>query len=192
MNRICIETERLTLRLLKKEDYEAFVAGYERCGPARNRFDEGRIDTTFMTRAWFSVLTARREKEAEADLSYLLHIFRREDGLAVGYCDVTPLARESFQSARLGYALHNPYWGRGYASEAVRALIGFSFDTLRLHRLEANVDPGNTASQRVCEKAGMEFECVRRGFFHDGTAWRDQNIYYVNSSALPEPDEAYR
>jgi ribosomal-protein-alanine N-acetyltransferase len=191
MKKICLETDRLILRLPEKGDYAAFVAGYAGCAPAQNRFDEGKYDTAFMTREWFSVLVSQRKQEAVADLCYLLSIFRREDGAALGGCDVTPLARDNFQSARLGYAIHNQFWGRGYAAEAVRALIAFSFGTLRLHRLEANVDPENLASRRVAEKAGLQFECVRKAFFFDGTAWRDQNIYYVNNDALPEPDENF-
>ena len=186
-----VETERLELRLLQKSDYEAFLEGYRSCGPAKNPFDEGRIDTAFMTRAWFELLAAGRRREAGADLSYQLQIFRKEDGRSVGYCDVTPLARGEIQSGRLGYALHNTYWGQGYGTECVRALVRFGFETLKLHRLEANIDPENLASQRAAEQAGLRFECVREAYLFRGGLWRDQRIYVCTNPALREPDEAF-
>jgi len=185
------ETEHLVLRLPELRDYEAFVEGYRACREAQNRFDEGRLDTAFMTKQWFSLLVSERKKEADADLAYLLHAFRKSDGLAVGHGDVSTLARETFQTARLGYAVHNLYWGQGFGTEMARALVELSFGQLKYHRVEANIDPENIASQRVAQKAGLTFEGVRRAYYYDGTAWRDQNIYSRTNPELTEPDEEY-
>lgn len=73
----------------------------------------------------------------------------------------------------IGYELHPAYWRQGLASEALRAVVACSHDTFGLNRLEAWTMPGNGASDRVLEKAGFQFECVKRqyawfkGAFHD-------------------------
>lgn len=64
--------------------------------------------------------------------------------------------------AELIYWLGQTYWGSGYATEAVRAALGFGFETLDLNRIHASYFTSNHASARVMEKAGMRFEGVLR------------------------------
>ncbi len=64
--------------------------------------------------------------------------------------------------AELIYWLGRRYWGNGYATEAVRAVLAFGFDALALNRIHASYFTGNPASARVMEKAGMRFEGVMR------------------------------
>lgn len=167
--------------MLTPQDYNAFVAGYQSCGPSRSRFDEGWFNTDFMTEAWFLQLLQRRRKEAETDFCYMLDLFRKSDGRCIGYCDITPHRREDFQYARIGYTLHNPYWGRGYAAECVKAMVTIGFEQLNLHRLEAHVNLDNDASKKVLLKAGFAFECVRKGFILEDGVWTDNEIYYRNN-----------
>lgn len=173
-------TDRLVIRPVRRQDYDAFVAGYQACFPPQNRFDEGGLDTSFMTREWFETLLARRRAEAEADFSYLLHLFDRADGRALGYCDITAYARDDLQFAHIGYTIHNPYWGRGYATECARALVELGFGRLNFHRLEAYINLDNPASKRVAQKAGFAFECVRRGFVLEDGVWTDNEIWFIN------------
>lgn len=177
---MCAMSDELILRPLRREDYSAFVAGYAACGPARNRFDEGSFDTSFLTEDWYERLLSRREQEAAADYSYLFHLFRREDGLAVGYGDVTTLFREDFQFAKIGYTIHNPWWGRGYGSQCAKLLTQLGFETLNFHRLEAHVNLDNPASKAVLKKAGYRLEGVRKGFILEDGMWTDNEVYYQN------------
>jgi [ribosomal protein S5]-alanine N-acetyltransferase len=64
--------------------------------------------------------------------------------------------------AELGYWLAAEAWGRGYATEACRALIDFGFAECALARIYAQVLAGNVASMRVLEKLGMVSEGIRR------------------------------
>ena len=64
--------------------------------------------------------------------------------------------------AELIYWLGRRYWGNGYATEAVKAALGFGFETLGLNRIHASYFTRNPASARVMEKAGMRFEGVLR------------------------------
>jgi RimJ/RimL family protein N-acetyltransferase len=75
--------------------------------------------------------------------------------------------------------LNRHYWGRGYATEAARALIEFAFRTHKAHRVFTSCEVDNAASVRVLEKAGMQ----REGFIRESDwirgAWHDQYIYAI-------------
>lgn len=71
----------------------------------------------------------------------------------IGYCGIVPARRRS--DPELIYALLPRCWGRGLASELVPALLDHGFATCGLPRLVATVRPGNVASVRVLERAGM-------------------------------------
>ena len=62
--------------------------------------------------------------------------------------------------AEVGYALARSAWGRGYVSEALAPLVAYAFDEMDLNRLDAVIDPRNTASAKVVS---------RLGFMHEGT-----------------------
>lgn len=90
----------------------------------------------------------------------------------------------------LGYVLARAHWGKGLATAAVRRALRDAFADLEpegLRRVEALVDVGNPASQRVAEKAGFRREGVlRRHYWHKGRA-RDMVMYsFLSSDPLPE------
>jgi RimJ/RimL family protein N-acetyltransferase len=71
--------------------------------------------------------------------------------------------------AEAGYWVGLPYWGRGYATEALAAIIAFGFRQLDLNRIHATHFTRNPASGRVMIKAGMRFEgCLRQHFLKWG------------------------
>jgi [ribosomal protein S5]-alanine N-acetyltransferase len=91
------------------------------------------------------------------------------DGAAVGGIGVE-LGRDVFRrSAEIGYWLGHPFWGRGIASEALRAVTDYAFATFDIIRLEAGVFGWNPASARVLEKAGYLLEGrMRQAVVKDG------------------------
>jgi RimJ/RimL family protein N-acetyltransferase len=84
-------------------------------------------------------------------------IERRSDGALIGTCTLFAFHTAS-RRAEVGYALGRPYWGAGYMVEALTALITYAFGALDLHRLEADIDPRNTASARLLERLGFQKE----------------------------------
>jgi len=77
------------------------------------------------------------------------------------------------QRTEVGYLFDAPYHGRGYATEALREVLNFGFSNMNLHKIEADVDPNNTASLRLLERFGFQKEAHFRqnsyfeGMFHD-------------------------
>ncbi len=72
----------------------------------------------------------------------------------------------------IGYRFCEPCWGQGLATETVRALTGYIFETVGLNRIEAYVMPQNAASQRVLEKNGF----VREGLLRQANIWTDKGV----------------
>ena len=68
--------------------------------------------------------------------------------------------------AEIGYALASAYWGKGYMNEALQALLSHAFGVMNLRRLEADVDPRNTASIRTLERLGFQREGFLRERWH--------------------------
>ncbi len=81
--------------------------------------------------------------------------------------------------AEMGYWIGVPYWGRGYASEAARAVVEYGLRELGLNRIYATVFAGNTASRRVAEKAGMRYEGCMKQHVKKWGEYRDLEIYAV-------------
>jgi len=75
--------------------------------------------------------------------------------------------------AEIGYILNRQYWRQGLMQQALEAVIDFAFDTLKLHRIEADVDTQNTGSLGILEKLGFKREGLfrERWFVYD--EWQD-------------------
>src|SRR5437763_14637707 len=84
-------------------------------------------------------------------------IMLRDTGQLIGHASLFHFVDDS-RRCEVGYVLGRAHWGHGYASEALEALLGHGFDTLDLNRVEADIDPANTASGRVLEKLGFKRE----------------------------------
>ena len=135
--------------------------------------------------------TARSEADARAFVAgfvasqavaprrkYQLAITLRDGGELIGNCGIR-LAESGVQVADLGYEISPEYWGRGYATEAARAMLDFGFGTLGLHRIWAECVPENAASRRVMEKLGMRREGRLRQTQRYKGRWWDTLVYGI-------------
>ncbi|HEV3484138.1 MAG TPA: GNAT family N-acetyltransferase [Vicinamibacterales bacterium] len=94
-------------------------------------------------------------KYAEGQLASFA-ITERETRALVGAIGLHP--EPPHNRAELGYWIGKPFWGRGYATEAAEAIIGFGFEALGLNKIHAAYFLNNPASARVIEKLGMAYE----------------------------------
>ncbi len=94
-------------------------------------------------------------------------------GEIVGAFNVSEIVRGNFLSAYLGYYVFDPFEGKGLMARGLASLIGFAFDDLGLHRLEANVQPANTRSVELVRRAGFEREGFSKEYLFIAGAWRD-------------------
>jgi ribosomal-protein-alanine N-acetyltransferase len=106
-------------------------------------------------------------------------VCRAEDDVIVGFFNLSQIVHRSFQSAYLGYAAGRPYAGQGYMSEAIQLVLGAAFGELGLHRVEANIQPGNAPSIALAEGAGFKREGFSPRYLKIGGRWRDHERYAI-------------
>jgi len=91
----------------------------------------------------------------------------------IGTANLTQIFRGPFWAAYLGYGLEEAHRGQGYMTEALREIVRYAFEELRLHRLMANYQPHNEASARVLERLGFVREGKAADYLFIDGAWRD-------------------
>ncbi len=101
-----------------------------------------------------------------------------EGGLA-GIATVANIIRGSFWSAHLGYAAMSPYEGRGLMTAGIAAVLDDVFERMRLHRIEANVQPGNPASRSLVERLGFRLEGFSPSYLAIGGKWCDHDRWAI-------------
>jgi len=98
---------------------------------------------------------------------------RVADDAPVGVFNLSEIVRGSFDSAYLGYYALHPHAGHGYMGEALALVLAAAFRVLRLHRVEANVQPGNARSIVLLAAAGFTREGYSRRYLKIAGRWRD-------------------
>ena len=109
---------------------------------------------------------------------YAFKIIKKDSGDFIGMAGIT-LSADRFRLGEISYELFPEYWGHGYATETVRLLVGFGFDNLHLHKVEAGVATENVRSVRVLEKVGMTREGLRRKILPIRGEWKDNYHYAI-------------
>lgn len=152
-----LSTARLKLRPLGPQDATPLFVMYSDAQfmrywsfPVMRRFEQA-VD-----------YVARRVQGSGADIEIVWAIELEATREVIGICSLFNLEMASTR-AEIGFGLQNAFWGKGYMSEAARAVIDCAFDVLGLHRLEAETDPRNVASARVLERLGF----VREGLLRE-------------------------
>jgi [ribosomal protein S5]-alanine N-acetyltransferase len=102
-----------------------------------------------------------------------------ETGALVGYLELSQIVRGRFQSAYLGYNAGAPYAGQGYMREGMELLLRHAFEELKLHRIEANIQPGNAASVALARGAGFRREGFSPRYLKIGGRWRDHERWAI-------------
>ena len=147
-----LTTERLTLRPFREDDVEALYA-------------YSKDEEVGLGAGW-------KPHESLLESSDILHLVflnqssvwaieRQSDCRLMGSIGlITDSARQYGSARSLGYALGLDYWGQGYMTEAVRAVVRFGFGQMGLDLISATCYPDNPASRRVLEKCGFQYEGV--------------------------------
>jgi len=117
----------------------------------------------------------------------------RDRGTIAGIVTIDTIVRGRFQSASLSYAAFAPVAGKGYMTEGLGLVLRYAFGDLRLHRLEASIQPGNQASLRLVGRLGFRREGYSPAMLFIDGAWRDHERWAITTemtdfpSASPHP-----
>lgn len=104
---------------------------------------------------------------------------RIEDGAILGFFNLSQIVRRGLQSAYLGYAVGKPFAAHGYMREGLELVLRHAFVNLRLHRVEANIQPGNAASIALAAGAGFRREGFSPRYLKIGGRWRDHERWAI-------------
>jgi len=166
------ESERVRLRYLEAADEAEFLALVR--------------DSRALHRPWaypperpdqFQDLLAKCRR----DDSICVLATDRETGEIAGVFTISQIVRGAFQSAFLGYYASARFAGQGYMREAIALVVDLAFGPLALHRIEANIQPGNAASIALAKGAGFRLEGFSPRYLLIGGQWRDHERYALTA-----------
>lgn len=130
-----------------------------------------------LTRNAYRRRLRRYAQDVREDRAYPFFIFREQTGELIGGATISGVHRGVQQYCSLGYWAGEPHAGKGYTTAAVRALIPYVFEELKLHRLQAACLPENEPSKAVLRKCGFREEGFARGYLRIDGAWRDHVVF---------------
>ena len=177
-NEFKLETPRLTLREIRMEDGDAILSAMS-CPDIHSMHSDG-FKTIEDVNDYISVL----EKEYENKKFRTLAVAEKISDLLVGA--ITIDAHKFFPRAELSYWTAIPHRSKGYATEAVKAVIEYCIMTLNFGRVQATHHVENAASGRVLEKAGMVCEGTLRRYFEFNGFATDEKMYSAIRSDITE------
>ncbi len=169
-NPISLITDRLDIRVLCNDDKEPFFR--YRSMPEICRFQSWKPSAIEEIEKFIALNLTVIPNTPDTWLQLAVCL---KDGLLIGDIGVHFLA-DGFQ-AELGYTLSPHFQGRGYAAEAVRAVMDFLFYSLSKHRITASVDPDNLKSIKLLEKLGFRKEAHFVRSYRMNNEWYDDCIY---------------
>jgi len=103
-------------------------------------------------------------------------IILKESNKLIGHLGFHRISKEHFR-AEIGYMISPAYWNKGLISEAIAPVIDYGFKTMKLHSIEAKINPDNSASRAVLKKQAFEKEAYfKEDFFYDGV-FTDTEVY---------------
>jgi RimJ/RimL family protein N-acetyltransferase len=175
-----LETERLVLRDFVIEDVDALAAC--RADERYWRFYDEPDDIRDNAREHVELFVGWQQ--AEPRTHFQLAIIHKEAGKLIGDCGLRRRDEVSFgisalSEADIGYELDPSYWGRGYATEAVRTLVDFGFTQQGLDRVWTYCIADNERSWRLMERIGMRREgLLKQNVWLRGRRW-DTAMYAI-------------
>jgi [ribosomal protein S5]-alanine N-acetyltransferase len=125
----------------------------------------------------FNDLVSRTTRDDFACLAAVL----ADGGDLVGIFTISQIVRGYFQSAYLGYYANAEHAGKGLMAEAMLLVLDHAFGPLALHRLEANIQPGNAPSIALARGAGFRLEGYSPRYLLIGGRWRDHERYAITA-----------
>jgi RimJ/RimL family protein N-acetyltransferase len=168
---VLLETPRLSLRRFRPEDAPIFAA--YRSDPAVARYQSWDAPVSPEDAAAFVAQFASGEPERPGWFQYAVEL--KAEGCLIG--DVGVNLHENLMQAELGFTLAPQWQGRGYAAEAVRAVLADLFERRGLRRVSAECDARNVPSARLLERVGFRREGLRPQHTWIKGEWTDDLLY---------------
>lgn len=175
---IILKTERLNLRPISENDIENIFELQSLEQTSKFNTSKPPIDineTKINVAKWI----AENNKENIKHFTFAVELI--DDNKFIGLIGLH-LGKEHYKNAEVWFQLDYRFWNKGYATESLRKIIDFGFETLKLHRIEAGCAVDNVGSFTVLEKVGMLREAHTRQLLPLKSGWSDNYGYAILSS----------
>lgn len=167
-----IKTERLLLRRLKKDDVNE-IFSLRSNEEVMKYIDKERAASLKDAEIFINLING--SADSNTGITWAIEL-KQNPGKMIGSIGFWRLIKEHFR-AEIGYMLHPDFWRKGIMKEALVAVIDFGFNEIKLHSIEAQINPGNTASARILESFGFVKEAhFKENYFFEGT-FSDTIVY---------------
>jgi ribosomal-protein-alanine N-acetyltransferase len=169
--------ERVYLRAPERMDWEAWASLR---GRSRNFLEpwEPSWPADALSRLSFRSRIARYAEDWRSDQAYNLFIFSHDDAL-VGGIGLSNVRRGVSETASLGYWVGEPFARQGFMTAALPLVLDFSFDKVRLHRVEAACLPTNVPSRALLARIGFQQEGYARQYLCIAGKWQDHLLFAI-------------
>lgn len=184
MKKILITTKRLQIRPLEKKDFKVWQRAYSNSEIKQNQWDLSVKSKKELSLDHYNKVLIAQKNNRDQDKFYDLAVFSKMNGELIGFVSLMDLSRSAFQNAYLGYRIFSPYWKQGYGKEMVKAVIELAFNDLKLHRVEAGIDPNNRRSIFLARSVGMRKEGLKKRALYLGNKWQDIVMYSITCEDL--------
>jgi ribosomal-protein-alanine N-acetyltransferase len=165
-----LKGKKVCLRKPTGEDFDELDALYK----SSRHLHRGLVSPNF-SRANFNELLIRNEREDYE--SFLICVIETDE--IAGTITLSQIFRKAFCNAYLGYLLGAQFTGKGLMTEAVALVLKHAFINLKLHRVEANVQPQNFPSINVLKRCGFTKEGFSRKYLKISGKWRDHERWAI-------------
>jgi len=163
-------TNRIAIRPVSISDLPSFIAASR----ASRALHKGWVSAPCDDET-FKKYVARFDRKLNH--GFVVHLVN--SGELVGAINLTNIVLGAFRSGYLGYFAFNGFAGRGLMQRGLRAVVRHAFHDLKLHRLEANIQPGNAASIALVQRCGFRKEGFSPAYLKIGGRWRDHERWAI-------------
>lgn len=167
---ITLQTSRLQLKTVDRERAADVLDFIVRNDQFWKIWEPARGAEFYTLEKQAEILAAESRSIADGSL---LKVWLHQADEMIGSIAISNIVRGVFQSAHVGYKLAQSHTGKGYMTEALSAVVSYCFDTLELHRLEANIMPRNKASMNVVKRLGFYEEGLAIKYLKINGVWED-------------------
>lgn len=177
MARLNRTTKRLIVRPLALSDFVEWKTYFSTMAAPKNKWDNKNRDLSDLNKPNFTRILKSQKNLRDSDKFFDLAVFEKKSGKMVGTVAAMDVLRGLGQTSYLGYFIHNRFWGKGYGKEATLAMIDIAFRDIKLHRVEAGIEPSNRRSIMLARCIGLRKEGhKKRAVFLRGK-WNDLVMY---------------
>jgi len=173
---LTLPTQRCTLRLPEIGDHSAWVEQRQKSIQFLKDWEPVWAPDQFSKRA-FQNRVYWANKTISSNNGLPLLVVRNEDQQLLGAITLDNIRRGPAQSGTLGYWIGADFARMGYMSEAINAIVAYSFSKLDLSRIEAATLPENKPSRGLLEKSGFKYEGVAQSYLQIAGRWRTHVLY---------------